>query len=72
MTLSNDKFTIYVTSYKFKSGKVDNLTSVRRPLLRKVTSIGSDDDDNYERSIDVGSLDRIEKGVNQSKLSISQ
>jgi hypothetical protein len=74
LTLSNDKFTIYVTTTKFKSGKVGNLTSIRRPLLRKVTSIGSHqgDDDIEERMIDIGSLDRVQEGQNTLRFELAR
>lgn len=74
LTLSKDKFTIYITSYQFKAGKVGkNMTSVRRPLLRKVTSIGSNDDEKSdERAIDVGSLDRVQKGQSTLKFELAR
>ena len=74
LTLSKDKFTIYITSYQFKAGKVGkNMTSVRRPLLRKVTSIGSNDDEKSDvRAIDVGSLDRVQKGQSTLKFELAR
>jgi len=72
LTLSKDKFTIYVTTNKFKSGKVGNLSSIRRPLLRKVTSIGSTDEESDERSVDIGSLDRVQRGQNTYRFELAR
>lgn len=71
LTLSDDKFTLYVTSSKVKNGT----SSVFRPLLMKVKSIGSesgDDVDNSERAVDIGSIDRIQRGQNTLKFELAR
>ena len=69
MTLSQDKFTIYVTTLQFKSGKVGNLSSMKKPSpLMRVKS----NDDIEERSIDIGSLDRVQKGQNTLKFELNR
>jgi hypothetical protein len=56
LTLTEDRFTIYVTERQVRNGKV-----VHRPFLSRVTSIGSNDDEaEDERSIDIGSVDRLQ------------
>jgi len=56
LTLAEDRFTIYVTERQVRNGKV-----VHRPFLSRVTSIGSNDDEaEGERSIDIGSVDRLQ------------
>mmetsp|Transcript_7664 Transcript_7664/g.9766 ORF Transcript_7664/g.9766 Transcript_7664/m.9766 type:complete len:874 (+) Transcript_7664:346-2967(+) len=75
LTLSADKFTIYITSNKFKAGKVGKniMSSIRRPLLLKVTSIGSNDDESeYEGSIDIGSIERIQRGQNTLRFELAR
>ena len=63
MTLSKDKFTTYVTATKFKGE--DARGKVSRPLLQKFTSIGSADEGReFERNLDIGSIDRIQAGQN--------
>ena len=58
LTLSEDRFTLYITQKQVKNGKV-----VRKPFLVRVTSIGSNDDEaEFERSIDIGSFDRLQSG----------
>ena len=63
LTLSRDKFTTYTTTTKFK--RHDGRAKVPRPLLQKFTSIGSaDEEKEFERSLDIGSIDRIQAGQN--------
>jgi len=71
-TLSDDKFTLYVTTSQIKNKKGGN--GVFRPILRKVTSIGSNNDDeyDYERAIDVGSIIRIQKGQNTLRFELAR
>jgi len=58
LTLSEDRFTLYITQKQVKNGKV-----IRKPFLVRVTSIGSNDDEaEFERSIDIGSVDRLQSG----------
>jgi phosphatidylinositol phospholipase C delta len=72
LTLAPDRFTIYITATKFKNGKVGK-TEVRRPLLRKVTSIGSNDDEaDHENIIDIGSLDRLQGGQNTLRFELAR
>jgi len=62
LTLSEDKFTLYITTTQIKNDKGSN--GVFRPIIRRVASIGSShgDEHEYERTIDVGSIVRIQKG----------
>lgn len=66
LTLSSDKFVIYLTPNKLKNGKDNGSTgkgSISKPLMKRVTSIGSnqDDDSENERSVDIGAIDRIQR-----------
>ena len=46
---------------------------VRRPLLKKVTSIGSNDDEgDHENMIDIGSLDRLQRGQNTLRFELAR
>ena len=71
LTLSPDKFTIYVSAHKVRGNAKGSGHrggggggGVLRPILKKVTSIGSntDDDGINEKMIDIGSIDRIQRG----------
>jgi hypothetical protein len=66
LTLSSDRFVIYITPNKLKHGKDNSSTgkgSISKPLMKRVTSIGSnqDDDAENERSVDIGAIDRIQR-----------
>jgi hypothetical protein len=66
LTLSSDRFVIYITPNKLKHGKDNGSTgkgSISKPLMKRVTSIGSnqDDDSEHERSVDIGAIDRIQR-----------
>jgi len=70
LTLSQDKFTVYITTSKIKN---NGRNSVLLPMLRRVTSIRSHDDEyEYERAIDVGSIIRIQKGQNTLKFELAR
>eukprot|EP00978_Attheya_sp_CCMP212_P006524 scaffold15048_cov55-Attheya_sp.AAC.2 len=73
ITLSEDKFTLYLTSSKVKSS---SSSSLMRPILKKVTSIGSSssasEEQDAERAIDIGSIDRIQRGQNTHKFEMAR
>eukprot|EP00554_Chaetoceros_debilis_P015381 CAMPEP_0194111410 /NCGR_PEP_ID=MMETSP0150-20130528/10413_1 /TAXON_ID=122233 /ORGANISM="Chaetoceros debilis, Strain MM31A-1" /LENGTH=867 /DNA_ID=CAMNT_0038800829 /DNA_START=238 /DNA_END=2838 /DNA_ORIENTATION=+ len=77
LTVSPDKFTIYITESKFKNGKV-GIIPLRKPLLGglRVTSIGSNnsevDEMIYERALDVGGISRIQRGQSTLKFELAK
>jgi len=73
LTLSKDKFTLYVTTSKYGKG-VNGNGGVFRPLLRKVTSIGSNNEDEseLESSIDIGRIERIQKGHSTLRFELAR
>lgn len=71
LTLSQDKFTIYISYSKLKNGGFRK--TLVKPLLRKVSSISNHDDaDGDQRAIDIGSIDRIQRGQNTLKFELAQ
>lgn len=72
LTLAPDRFTIYTTQSKLKNGKVSKMET-RRPLLRKVTSIGSNDEEpDHETKIDIGSIDRLQSGQTTLRFELAK
>ena len=68
LTLSDDKFQLFITSSKVKDGKFNN-SMLKKPLLKRIrdASTGSTDayvDGDQEKVIDIGSIDRIQMGQN--------
>jgi len=58
LTVSADRFTVYITTSKVKRGKIGS--------LKRVIS-GNGGDGQSERAIDIGSIDRIQHGQNTLK-----
>jgi phosphatidylinositol phospholipase C delta len=81
LTLSPNKFTLHVSSSRLKGGALPSQSGggrfLLKPMLKKVASVGSvsmdggaDGERGQERSIDVGSIDRVQKG--QTTLKFEQ
>ena len=79
LTLSPNKFTIHISSSRLKGGSMPNNSpgGLIKPMLLKVASVGSvstdggaDGERGQERSIDIGSIDRVQKG--QTTLKFEQ
>lgn len=73
LTLSDDRFTIHITTSKLKKNTKVGKMEVPRPFLKKVTSIGSNDDESdCQSSIDVGSIDRLQKGQTTLRFELAR
>lgn len=73
LTLSDDRFTVHITTSKLKKNSKVGIMEVPRPFLKKVTSIGSNDDDSdFQSSIDVGSIDRLQKGQTTLRFELAR
>ena len=75
LTLSKDKFTIYITANKFKPGKIGVGKIVERPLfIQRVVSLGSNDDESsVERmAVGIGSVGRVQLGQNTLRFELAR
>mmetsp|Transcript_16305 Transcript_16305/g.24168 ORF Transcript_16305/g.24168 Transcript_16305/m.24168 type:complete len:226 (-) Transcript_16305:2389-3066(-) len=63
LTVSADRFTVYITTSKVKRGKIGS--------LKRVIS-GNGGDGQSERAIDIGSIDRIQKGQITHKFELAR
>jgi len=76
LTLSQNKFTLFVTGHRMNSDPTAG-GGVLRATLLKVTSIGSydhngDEKVDAERAIDMGSIDRVQKGQTTLKFEVAR
>ena len=88
LTLSEDKFLLTITHHKIKNNDksnnntinsntlVDSMTkNIIKPVLRKVTSCGSPSsyfDDDSDKRIDIGSIERIQRGQSTFKFELAR
>lgn len=77
LTLSDDKFTLYVTSSKVKLKSKGGSTGIGSGLLRRQRGGGAgsnsqDSEEFVERSIDVSAIDRIQRGQVTHKFELAK
>jgi len=71
LTLSQDQFTVYITTTQIRNNNGKH--GILHLFLHRVASIGrhNDDEYEYERAIDIGSITRIQKGQSTLKFELA-